>query len=79
MHSYMDASAHTKSSDLWTNKPVLPKDRKWSPGGGTRHFLPNSALLLSPFSGVCVCVCYMAGAVFPLTDPLCPTGSEGRG
>ncbi len=28
---------------------------------------------------VCVCVCYMAGAVFPLTDPLCPTGSEGRG
>lgn len=49
---------HTKSSDLWTNKAVLPKDRIWPPGGGTRHFLPTSALLLSP-SMVCVCVMWL--------------------
>lgn len=72
--------AHTKSSNLWTNKPVLPKDRIWPLGGGTRHFLPTSALLLSP-SMLCVCVCVMWLVLCFLlnTDPLCPTGSEGRG
>lgn len=52
----MDASVYTESSDLWTNKPVLPKDRIWPLVGGTCHFLPTSALLLSPFNSVCVCV-----------------------
>lgn len=57
----------TQSSDLCTNKPVLPKDRIWPAGGGTRHFLPTSALLLSPFSGVCECVSVsvLCGQCFP--------------
>lgn len=69
---------HTQSSDLWTNKPALLKDRIWPLGGGTHHFLPTSTPLLSPsmvyvcacpYVCVCVCVMWLVPCFFLNTDP----------
>lgn len=81
-HTDTHTRLHTKSSDHWTNKPVLSKDRIWPLGGGTRHFLPTShSCCHTAIVCLCACVCVMWPVLCFLlnTGPFCATGSEGRG